>query len=81
LPSSSQVGQEHEHNIAEAPVSCAYTVFSRCEFRPLPGTKTIRLAPGQAGTVLWWSSLDGRLHATPDERVEGNADAVVAFHK
>jgi len=67
--------------IAKAPVSCAYTVFSGCQFRPLPGAKPIRLAPGETGTVLWWSSMDGRLHATPDDCVEGNADAVFAFQE
>jgi len=65
--------------IAESPKSCAYTVFSGCTFRPLPGTKPIRRGPGDVGTVLWWSSLGERLHAGPSECMEGGADDVVTF--
>jgi hypothetical protein len=65
--------------IANAPAACAHTVFSGCRFQPLPGVKPIRLAPGNAGTVLWWSSLDGRLHATPSQCIDGNAEGVVTF--
>jgi hypothetical protein len=66
---------------AEAPDSCAYTVFSGCEFRPLPGTRPIRLAPGETGTVLWWCSLDDRLHASAPDCVDGDAGRVVTFHE
>ena len=64
--------------IAQAPTACVYTAFSNCRFRPRPGTKPIRLAPGEVGTVLWGAQVNGR-RAKPTDCVEGDPTHVVTF--